>query len=71
MEDEITIKAVPVVAKQEHLICHCGEEMRHSGVILTSHPAQYPHTCTNMHATQPPHPNKAYPSIVFEEIEDA
>lgn len=25
----------------------CGAEMRHTGVVLTSYPAQYPYACTN------------------------
>lgn len=28
--------------------CHlCGAEMRHTGIILDSYPAQYPYKCTN------------------------
>ena len=25
----------------------CGAEMRHTGVVLTSYPVQYPYNCTN------------------------
>lgn len=25
----------------------CGAEMRHTGMVLTSYPAQYPYACTN------------------------
>ena len=25
----------------------CGAEMRHTGIVLSSYPAQYPYACTN------------------------
>ena len=32
----------------EEAICDkCGSPMQHTGVVLTSYPAQYPYVCTN------------------------
>lgn len=32
----------------EEAICDkCGSKMEHTGIVLCSHPAQYPYNCTN------------------------
>lgn len=69
-DNQTTVVEVPIVTVKEVLLCHCGEPMTHSGFVLTSNPPQYPHTCPNLHATQPPHPNKSYPCIAYKDLQD-
>lgn len=41
---EIREEEVKVV--MEHMYCpSCGTEMKFTGIVLTSYPAQYPHEC--------------------------
>lgn len=62
---DYTIKEHPVSVVKQRLICSCGREMHHTGIVLTSIPAQYPHKCGAGHETVVPHPRTAYPSINF------
>lgn len=46
----MTETAVPVQTVRVDYLCdECGEPMRHSGMVLTSNPPQFPHICKNGH----------------------
>lgn len=62
---DYTIKNSAVKVVKQRLICSCGKEMHHTGIVLTSIPAQYPHKCEAGHMTVVPHPTTAYPCINF------
>ena len=37
-----------IAAYMRQAVCDkCGAEMRHTGMVLTSYPAQYPYKCVN------------------------
>ncbi len=45
---------------------YCSGELQHTGLILTSHPAQYPHECREcrkVHTLE-----TIYPKIEYEEV---
>lgn len=52
----------------------CGALMRHTGIVLTSYPAQYPYACTNPncdgHATFWDNERPGVLKYEFEEEED-
>jgi len=43
----------------------CGGKMKQTGIVLYSHPPQYPHLCENEHKAIM---EKAYPCIEHEEL---
>lgn len=54
-----------------HQYCDkCGAELEYSslGIVLTTYPAQYPHTCPQCGEQYTF--DKVYPTVVFEEIVD-
>lgn len=56
---------VEVKTYEVHLMCDCGGEMRHTGMVLTSNPAQYPHKCEKCGATETRF-DEIFPHIVYE-----
>jgi len=60
------IKRVEVITYREHYHCiKCGAEMDFDGTVLTSYPAQYPHTCPECGFKKTL--NRMFPDIVNEE----
>lgn len=42
------VKRKIIAAYMRQAVCDkCGAEMRHTGMVLTSYPAQYPYKCSN------------------------
>lgn len=42
------VKRKIIAAYMKQAVCNkCGAEMRHTGSVLLSSPAQYPYNCTN------------------------
>lgn len=57
--------ATPMVSVKVTLRCQCGGEMRPTGGVLASFPAQYPHSCSTCGATE--NSAKMYPCIEHRE----
>lgn len=42
------VKRKIIAAYMKQAVCDkCGAEMRHTGVVLTTYPAQHPYKCSN------------------------
>ena len=65
MSKIIEKKLVPV---KRVLVCECGTEMEHTGMVYMSNPVQYPHKCPNC-GYEETIVGKSYPCIEFEEVE--
>jgi hypothetical protein len=63
----MTEKAIELRTFRVKMFCGCGGEMEPAGMVLPSHPPQFPHQCSwcGMRATY----NTLYPYLEYKEVE--
>lgn len=62
-EEAREVKTYKVIAR-----CECGGQMRQTGVVLTTYPAQYPHVCDRCEKAGTYF--KKYPTYVYGYVEE-
>lgn len=64
MKEEVReVKTYKVIAR-----CECGGQMKPTGVVLSTYPAQYPHVCDRCGQTETYF--KEYPTYVYGYVEE-